>query len=161
MQKMTGLVVAILLLSGCADREESTASHPVDPIESQKTAAMKSYISILEIPASDMARAIDFYEGILEVKIEPITMPGMEMGLLPYENQIVTVVLVKAEGYEPSASGAVAYLNGGDQIEVILDRVEKKGGEILVPKTPHADESGYFALFLDSEGNRMGLHAAD
>ena len=40
-----------------------------------------------------------------------------------------------------------------------LDKVEANGGEIIVQKTPHADESGFFALFLDSEGNRIGLHS--
>jgi predicted enzyme related to lactoylglutathione lyase len=26
-------------------------------------------------------------------------------------------------------------------------------------KTAHADESGFFALFLDTEGNRLGLNS--
>jgi predicted enzyme related to lactoylglutathione lyase len=51
------------------------------------------------------------------------------------------------------------YLNAGENLQVVLDRVEKNGGQIIVPKTAHADESGYFAIFLDSEGNRMALHS--
>jgi len=43
--------------------------------------------------------------------------------------------------------------------QIILDKVEKNGGKIVTPKTPHADGNGYFALFLDSEGNRIGLHS--
>jgi predicted enzyme related to lactoylglutathione lyase len=38
-----------------------------------------------------------------------------------------------------------------------LIRSKKNGGKILVPKTAHADESGFFALFLDTEGNKLGL----
>lgn len=121
--------------------------------------AMKSYISIFEIPATDISRAIEFYQAILNVDIEQISMPGMEMGLLPYEEQLVTGVIVKTEGSLPSADGVTLYLNGGDNLQVILDQVEPHGGKIIVPKTPHADESGYFAIFLDSEGNRMGLHS--
>ena len=120
---------------------------------------MKSYISIFEIPATDISRAIEFYQAILDINIEKMEMPGMEMGILPYEEQAVTGVIMKGEGFQPSADGVTIYLDGGDNLQVILDKVEKNGGEIIVPKTSHADESGYFALFLDSEGNKMGLHS--
>ena len=40
----------------------------------------------------------------------------MEMGLFPYEDQMVTGVIVKEEGSEPSAKGVTIYLNGGAQI---------------------------------------------
>ena len=125
----------------------------------QNTNPMNSYVAIFEIPATDISRAIQFYQTILDIKIEAMEFPGMEMGLLPYENQSVTGVIMKGEGYEPSASGVTIYLNAGNDLQQVLDRVEKGGGKILVPKTPHADESGFFALFLDSEGNKMGLHS--
>jgi hypothetical protein len=51
------------------------------------------------------------------------------------------------------------YLNAGENLQVVLDRVEKNGGQIILPKTAHADESGYFAIFLDSEGNKMALNS--
>jgi len=120
---------------------------------------MKSYISIFEIPATDIVRAIQFYQVILDINIEKMEMPGMEMGILPYEGQAVTGVIMKGEGYKPSAEGVTLYLNGGDNLQGILDKVEDNGGKIIVPKTPHADESGYFAIFIDSEGNKMGLHS--
>ncbi|AYN06578.1 VOC family protein [Flavobacterium sp. 140616W15] len=120
---------------------------------------MKSYVSIFEIPATDISRAIDFYEAILDIKIEKIDMPGMQMGILPYEEQMVTGVITKADGYKPSADGVTLYLNGGDNLQVILDKVEKNGGKILVPKASHADGIGFFAIFLDSEGNKIGLHS--
>lgn len=120
---------------------------------------MKSHISIFEIPATDISRAVHFYQAILDIPIETVEMPEMQMGIFPYEGQMVTGVIIKAEGYNPSADGVTIYLNGGDNLQPILDRVENSGGKILVPKSPHADESGYFALFLDSEGNKIGLHS--
>jgi predicted enzyme related to lactoylglutathione lyase len=120
---------------------------------------MNSFISIFEIPATDISRAITFYEEILGIEIEKLDFPGMEMGLLPYQDQMVTGVIVKEEGYEPSASGVTIYLNGGNNLQTILDKVEGNGGKIIIPKTPHADESGFFAIFHDSEGNRIGLHS--
>ena len=130
-----------------------------DPIINQSKKQTKNYISIFEIPATDIKRAINFYEAILDVDIDHMEMPGMEMGILPYENQQIIGVIMKGEGYEPSAKGVTIYLNGGDDLQVILEKVEQNGGSILVPKTPHADESGFFALFIDSEGNKMGLHS--
>ncbi|WP_445711438.1 VOC family protein [Flavobacterium sp.] len=120
---------------------------------------MKSHISIFEIPATDISRAINFYQAILGINIEKMEMPGMEMGIFPYEEQMVTGVLMKGEGYKPSADGVTIYLNGGDNLQTILDKVEKNGGKILMLKTAHADESGFFALFLDTEGNKLGLNS--
>lgn len=122
---------------------------------------MNSYVAIFEIPATDIARAISFYEKILDLKIEKMAFPGMEMGLLPYENQMVTGVIMKGEGYKPSANGVTIYLNGGNNLQNVLDKVESNGGKIIIPKTPHADEVGYFAIFIDSEGNKMGLHSPE
>ena len=149
----------LLIVSVCTDNKKNSKSQNTNSIDNQSTNNMNSYVSIFEIPATEISRAISFYEGILEIKIEKFEMPEMEMGVLPYEDQMVTGVIIKGMGYEPSANGIVIYLNGGNDLQIILDRVEKKGGKIITPKTPHADESGYFALFLDTEGNRIGLHS--
>ncbi|MCK0136187.1 VOC family protein [Arenibacter sp. S6351L] len=120
---------------------------------------MKSFISIFEIPDTDISRAVDFYQTILDLNIEKMDFPEMQMGIFPYEGQMVTGVIMKAEGYKPSADGVTIYLDGGDNLQIILDKVEQNGGEIIVPKSLHADESGYYAIFLDSEGNKIGLHS--
>lgn len=127
--------------------------------QEQKTKDMNSFISLFEIPATDISRAINFYQAILDIRIEKMEMPGMEMGIFPYEGQMVTGVILKGEGYKPSANGVSIYLNAGDNLQTVLDRVEKNGGKIVVPKTAHADESGFFALFLDTEGNKLGLNS--
>ncbi len=123
------------------------------------TNEIQSYISIFEIPATDILRAVNFYQAILGINIEKMEFSGMEMGFFPYEGQMVTGVIFKGEGYQPSADGVTIYLNGGDNLQVILDKREKNGGEIIVPKTAHADESGFCALFLDTEGNKLGLNS--
>ena len=120
---------------------------------------MISFVSIFEIPATEISRAVDFYEAILDIKIEKIDFPGMQMGLFPSEGQMTFGVIIQGEDYKPSANGVTIYLNGGDNLQIILDKVEKKGGKIIVPKTPHADEIGFFAMLIDTEGNRIGLHS--
>ena len=72
---------------------------------------MKSYVSIFEIPATQLSRAISFYEAILNIHIEHMEFPEMEMGLLPYQDQMVTGVIVKGEGYQPSDKGILNISN--------------------------------------------------
>lgn len=120
---------------------------------------MQSFVSIFEIPATEISRAVDFYQAILDIKIEKLDFPGMQMGLFPSDEQMTFGTIMQGEDYKPSIDGVTIYLNGGDDLQVILDKVEKEGGKIIVPKTLHADESGYFAMFIDTEGNKIGLHS--
>ena len=153
-------VILVLGFTACNSKNKPELErNKIDSALSQSTKDMKNYISIFEIPATDISRAIKFYQAILDIKIEKMDIPGMQMGILPYEKQMVTGVIIKGEGYQPSTDGVTIYLNGGDNLQTILDRIDKNGGEIIVPKTLHADENGYFAMFLDSEGNKMGLHS--
>lgn len=151
------LILAFGILA--CDSKNGSASQMVNSSVTKNVKNMKSYISIFEIPATDIARAIGFYQEILGVKIERMDFPDIQMGLLPYEEQMVTGVIIKGKDYQPSANGVIIYLNGGENLQTILDKVEANGGKIIVPKTPHADEVGYFAIFHDSEGNKMGLHS--
>jgi predicted enzyme related to lactoylglutathione lyase len=153
-------VILFFITTACNDQKKSNLKEQlVDSNGKQTTNDMKSFISIFEIPATDISRAVEFYQEILAIKIEKIDMPGMQMGVFPYEGQMVTGVIVQGEGFQPSTDGVTIYLNGGDNLQIILDKVEKNGGKIVVPKTLHADESGYFAMFHDTEGNRLGLHS--
>ena len=153
-------MVSAMCFVSCSNSGK-TNSEPTtkDTLTNSKAIDMKSYISMFEIPATDISRAINFYQALLDIKIEKMDVEGMQMGILPYEGQMVTGVIIQADGYKPSADGVTIYLNAGENLQVVLDRVEKNGGQIILPKTAHADESGYFAIFLDSEGNKMALNS--
>jgi len=155
-----GLSAIIVVFGLMACNGHSTSKrHEGDSTSTKTTKEMNSYVAIFEIPATDISRAIGFYEAILGLKIEKMDIPGMQMGILPYEDQMVTGVITLGEGYRPSSDGVTIYLNGGDNLQPILDKVEKNGGKVLVPKTAHADENGFFAIFIDCAGNKMGLHS--
>ena len=149
----------LLAFNFIACNNQNTVSQEVDSNQEQATNNMNSFISLFEIPATDIPRAVNFYQTILDIKIERMEMPGMEMGIFPYEEQAVTGVIMKGEGFKPNADGVTIYLNGGDNLQTILDKVEVNGGKIILPKTSHADGNGFFALFLDTEGNRLGLNS--
>ena len=153
-------ILAGLILSSCSNQTQTKSETTTnDTTTNLKVKNMNSYISMFEIPATDISRAVNFYQIILDIKIEKMDVEGMKMGILPYENQTVTGVIIQADGYKPSADGVTIYLNGGDNLQVILDKVEKNGGKIIAPKTAHADGSGFFAIFIDSEGNKMALNS--
>lgn len=147
-------------LISCTNADQTNSEISIkDTLTNNKSNNMKSYISIFEIPATEISRAVDFYQAIMDIKIEKMDMPEMQMGIWPYDGQMVTGVIIKAEGYKPSADGVTIYLNGGDNLQVILDKVEKNGGKVITPKRSHADGNGFFAIFLDSEGNKIGLNS--
>lgn len=116
-------------------------------------------ISIVEIPVADFARAVLFYQNILAVTIEEVDMSGTQMGVIPSDGGTVNLVLVIGDGYQPTMDGVTIYLNGGDDLQPTLDRVLAHGGQAIVPKTEISPEMGYFAIFTDSEGNKLGLHS--
>ena len=50
------------------------------------------------------------------------------------------------------------YLNGGDDLDVPLSRVEAAGGQVILPKTS-IGPNGFMARFIDTEGNRVAFHS--
>lgn len=50
------------------------------------------------------------------------------------------------------------YLNCGENLQMILNKVENNKGKVIVPKTQISTKMGYFAMFIDTEGNKLALH---
>lgn len=121
---------------------------------------MKNPVSIVEIPTVDFPRAVKFYQAILNVRIEEIDMQGTQMGLFPSDGKVVSLALIKGDKYKPTADGTIVYLNAGDDLQLVLDKITPNGGNIVVPKTEIDPEAGFFAMFIDTEGNKLGLHSA-
>jgi uncharacterized protein len=78
---------------------------------------------------------------------------------LPTDSNTVNVVLVRGADYKPTADGPVLYFNAGSDLQPTLDKIVQNGGQVLVPKTEISPEMGFFALFTDTEGNKLGLHS--
>ncbi len=123
---------------------------------------MKNVISWFEIPAQELDRAQKFYETIFNIKMIALELPQIKMRMFPLDNPMEGVggSLVFSEGFHiPSETdGPLIYLNGNPDLQTILNKVESAGGKILVPKTTISDEYGDMGVFIDTEGNRIGLH---
>ncbi len=120
---------------------------------------MANAINWFEIPVNDIDRASKFYGDVLAGDLNKMDIMGIEMAFLPMEGEGVGGALCKSDMHKPSSEGAVIYLNGGEDLTSPLSRVEKSGGKVTVPKTKISDEIGFFALFMDTEGNTMGFHS--
>ncbi|NJM26084.1 MAG: VOC family protein [Bacteroidia bacterium] len=120
---------------------------------------MNNLVSIVEIPTTDFSRAVSFYQTVLNVRIEEVDMDGIQMGVFPGNKHVVNVALIRGNEYKPSADGPVVYLSTGDDLQITLDKIEPNGGKVIVPKTEISPEMGFFAMFIDTEGNKLGLHS--
>ena len=122
---------------------------------------MQNLVNWFEIPATDFKRAVSFYKEILGVEIKETEMFGTKIGFFPTDGTNVSGALVQGEDYKPSTDGILAYLNGGNDLQIVLDKVEPNNGKIIVPKTQISPEMGYFGLFIDTEGNKMAVHSSN
>lgn len=124
---------------------------------------MNNAISWFEIPATDLERAQKFYETIFGISLIPMDLPNIRMRMFPLDdmmNGIGGAVVDSGGFHKPSATdGPLIYLNGNPDVQIVLDKVTMAGGSIMVPKTEISPEYGFMAVFLDTEGNRIGLHA--
>lgn len=120
---------------------------------------MPHVLNWFEIPVTDFARAQRFYEAVLGFRIEPFVMGPMTMGMLGTDHESVGGAIVQGEGGEPAQTGTLVYLNGGDDLAPMLARAVAAGATVAVPKTEIGNNFGYFAHFIDTEGNKVGLHS--
>jgi predicted enzyme related to lactoylglutathione lyase len=119
---------------------------------------MTDAINWFEIPVKDLERATRFYEVMLGKKLKREVFGGTPMATFPTgAREDVGGSLVADPKCSPSASGSLVYLDAPD-LDDALVRAKKAGGTIELPKTD-IGEPGHIAIVIDTEGNRIGLHA--
>jgi uncharacterized protein len=108
-----------------------------------------------EIPVSDLPRAQSFYESLLAVTLRREAIGDSALAVFPSAETGVGGCLMAGPGTPtPSVNGTMVYL------DAVLARVEAAGGHITTPKVQLPGDMGVFAHVTDTEGNRIGLHAA-
>lgn len=119
---------------------------------------MRKLISWVEIPATDFNRAVEFYNNILGIEMQVSESGKEKMACLPTGEGAISY----APGFKPSKEGPVVSFNAGNNIDGVIEKIQKNGGKIIQPKTKIVAEGcGFFALFIDSEGNRIGLYGEE
>ncbi len=116
---------------------------------------MEKLISWVEIPVTNFERAVRFYNTILNTELKKFECDTEKMACFPNGEGALSY----AEGFLPSQNGTLVSFNTGNHLDETIELIKKSGGEIVLPKTKiEVEGKGYFALFIDSEGNKAGLY---
>ncbi|AKL13420.1 TPA: VOC family protein [Kluyvera intermedia] len=118
---------------------------------------MRKVINWFEIPTLDLDRAMAFYGYCLGAEFRLESAACMTMAVFHYEEPATGGALVYSEALKPSVDGVVVYLFTPD-INASLEKVAEKGGSCCFGPLTLPDDIGTIALFIDSEGNKVGLH---
>jgi uncharacterized protein len=111
----------------------------------------------VDVPVKDLNRAMGFYKAVLANDVSKVEVPGMEFAVLDHQDGNGGCLVPGGEQIS-STGGVLVYFNANGRIRAAAAEVEKNGGKILEPVHsigPH----GFRAILLDSEGNRVALHA--
>ncbi len=130
----------------------------VKHVKKEKPLKLKHYVNWFELPAYNFDRAVTFYNTIYGMVMETSEINGYAMAYFPATTGIGGAV-VRGEGCVPSLTGPLIYLNGGTDLDIVLSKIELAGGRIILSKTMINEAIGYFALFVDTEGNRLALQS--
>ena len=125
---------------------------------------MSHAITWFEIPVNGINRAMKFYATVTGRPLH-----RMEFGVSDDEDAVFETseasdlkgALLKSPQAQPSAQGSIVYLNVGSHIDQCLARATQTGGAIAQAKTAPPPGMGFFAHIIDTEGNRVGLHASN
>ena len=107
---------------------------------------MKKVISWVEIPATNMERAIKFYNVLLGLDLKLLDFGEEKMACFPNDEGAISL----APGFKPSKDGVLVSLNMEDGLDEALRNIQENGGSMVKPKTKiEAEGRGYFAIFMD------------
>ncbi len=119
---------------------------------------MANAINWFELPATNFDRAVKFYSDVLKADLQRMDNEQLQMAFFPATDNGVGGCVTYGNGNKPQSEGSLIYLNGGDDLQTQLSRVEDAGGTVVMPKTS-IGENGFMAIFMDTEGNRVALHS--
>ncbi len=120
---------------------------------------MQTKINWFEIPSIDFQRALRFYETVFDTRLKVEDFGNLPMGIFTGADGNSVGCVVHGEQFVPSDKGPVLYLDATPGFDAVLARIEAAGGRILMNKMALPHELGFIAHFIDSEGNRIALHA--
>ena len=113
----------------------------------------------VDIPVTDLDRAIAFYSAVTGKPVDRIGGPGFNFGLFKHEGDQVGGCLIESgEGVAPSMFGPLVYIDASGRLDAAVAAAEKEGGKVLKARHSIAP-NGFRAIVADSEGNRVALHS--
>jgi predicted enzyme related to lactoylglutathione lyase len=121
--------------------------------------AKSNAIGWFDLYVSDMSRAVSFYENVLQLKLAPMGDPTGDTQMMSFPSDMGSYgaggALVKSNHARPGVGGTLVYFSVEDCAQA-ESRVANSGGKVIRPKFS-IGEFGWVVLFVDTEGNMVGL----
>lgn len=122
---------------------------------------MNKIFSYVAIPSDNFERALKFYSVITDGLISINPDVPFPMAYFSDEDGNYVGHLFQLPNFKPSADGVIVYMELAKDLNVTLKKITDAGGKIIMPKTMISPVRGYWALFLDTEGNKLALHSVE
>lgn len=116
-------------------------------------------VNWFELPVVDMERAKSFYSAVLGCEFTDFEIPdGSLMAWFPMAQGVpgAAGALMKHPQYVPSTTGTLIYFSVPD-VSATGAKVTQAGGQLCVDNMS-IGEYGFISVFIDTEGNRVGIH---
>jgi len=128
----------------------------------EKTIAKNAIVNPVgwfDINVGSLDRAKKFYETVFNLKLTDAPIEWGKQSFFPFNPQIPNIsgALVEKVDFAPNKNNTVIYFETQDCIAE-ESRIVKAGGKVVQPKM-HIGDFGYVSIFIDTEGNIVGLHS--
>jgi predicted enzyme related to lactoylglutathione lyase len=112
-----------------------------------------------DLYVANLDRAKKFYATVFNLELTDAPIEWGKQSFFPFnqENPNISGALVEKTDFVPSSNNTVIYFETEDNIAE-EQRIEKAGGKVVQPKMS-IGEFGFISIFIDTEGNTVGLHS--
>ncbi len=116
-------------------------------------------VNWFDINVENLNNAKAFYETVFNLKLVDLPTEFGKQAGFPFDPNggNITGALVEKENVVAGNNNTVVYFESEDCIAEV-SRVEEAGGKIIRPKMA-IGEFGFVAMFMDIDGNTIGLHS--
>lgn len=112
-----------------------------------------------DIYVTNFERAKQFYEQVFNVTLTDLPLEWGKQALFPFNEEYPNIsgALVEKKDLVPNTGGTMVYFETENCLAE-EERITRAGGKIIQPKTG-IGSFGFISIFVDSEGNTVGLHS--
>jgi predicted enzyme related to lactoylglutathione lyase len=120
---------------------------------------MKNQVYWYEIPVANMDRAKIFYRSVFGFDLSEVHSSGGQMVVFDGSSSSygASGCLIEKGETNPSENGILVYFSCKD-IDETIENINDHNGQVILLKRD-IGENGYYAHFIDTEGNRIGLYS--